>query len=57
MKVNLLSTGKNVFTSKNWTNKNDTNESLNIGALWRTLRLSFASYDELTFRLRFLHEQ
>ena len=35
---------------------NDTNESWNAGALWQTLRLSFASYDELIFRLPTLSE-
>ena len=30
----------------------DTNESWKARALWQTLRLSFASYDELIFRLQ-----
>ena len=48
MGVNLQSIGKNVFSSKKLTNKNDTNES------W-TVRLSLASYDELISRLWILH--
>ena len=45
---------KNVFTRKNWTNKNDTNESWKAGALWWTICLSFAPYDELIFQFYFL---
>ena len=51
MWVNLQSIGKNVFTSKKRIN---TNETWKVGALWRTLRLSFASYGELIFFLPIL---
>ena len=53
MWVNLQSIRKNVFTSKNWTNKNDKNHE-KAGALWQTLRLSFALYGQLIFHLQTL---
>ena len=53
MWVNLQSIRKNVFTSKKWTNKNDKNHG-KAGALWQTLRLSFALYGQLIFHLQTL---